>query len=381
MTKTKSYIVIPFVVFIVSLLFRFKADQNKKITEDSLIRLSGRISSEQKLQDGRILVKIDDYSIIFNEYNVSQPLKYNDFLIVVGNAKVKVIGGFYQQISLINPEIIQIIANDDKNHFFGRKISIFLDQKVKKLFPEPHASLLSGVLLGINNRIGEDFYKLLKKTGTLHLVVASGGNIVFVLNAVMYLFLRIFTVNRKKALLISLLFILIYIAIVGIEPPIIRAGLMSVLAIFAAILGRQKSGLWFLFLASMIMLIINPLLLFSVSFQLSFFSTLGLMLLGPKFSNKNEKILGKVYSAAKGELRTTLAAFIFTAPVVWFNFQEFTAWGVLVNPLVGWTIPYIMILGTVTLVLSIISFPLAVAFQPFCFIFLEYFVKIIKIFA
>jgi hypothetical protein len=156
--KRQCFIILCFVILIFTSFFRLLLLPQKKYTENDYIRLSGIISSEPKLQDNKIFVQIGNFNVIFNEYRVSQPLHVDDHLVLVGKPKVKVIAYFYQQILLVNPEIINKSSSKQNLMHFNKKIANFLNLKLKKIFPEPHSSLLAGVLLGINSNYSTNFY-------------------------------------------------------------------------------------------------------------------------------------------------------------------------------------------------------------------------------
>jgi len=215
--------------------------------------------------------------------------------------------------------------------------------------------LLAGILLGVKKEMPEKFLKNLQETGTIHIVVASGYNISviagFLLNS---LAVRI---GRKKAILISFIGILVYTFIAGAQPPIVRAAIMGSLTYLAQLLGREKDGLWSLVLAAVIMLLVSPLILFDIGFQLSFTATAGILLLNPILKGK-----------------TTLAAQIATLPILLANFGQVSWLSPLINALVLPAVPLIMSLGAMTVVAGQILAWLT--WVP-----LTYFVKIIELFS
>lgn len=53
---------------------------------------------------------------------------------------------------------------------------------VQNSLPEPQASLLLGMIMGVKSSFPSDFYEALRVTGTLHVVVVSGYNISVLIN-------------------------------------------------------------------------------------------------------------------------------------------------------------------------------------------------------
>jgi competence protein ComEC len=91
------------------------------------------------------------------------------------------------------------------------------------------------------------------------------------------------------------------------------------------------------------MLIYNPDWLIDIGFILSFVSTASLML----FEKRIRIWLSKVPEVLKEGLSTSLAAQIGVAPILFVTFGQFNILSPVVNALVLWTIPPLMILGAV----------------------------------
>jgi len=374
-----------FLSFVIFYIILFLFLQTKRITaimNNDLIKVRGRISSDLKLQDNSYVFKTGFINVKLSRSGIEHALNEIEGITLLGRPDVKLIGGFYKQIWLINPQILEteIRAEEGKTGNLTENLTNKLLLNIKRLLPEPHASLLSGILLGCQSNFSLDFLLSLRETGTLHLIVASGGNLAFVANGIMFIFWQNFNFSRRLSVFISLIFIMIYIIIVGLEPPIIRAGIMAFLMLGGGFLGKQIVSLWTLILSISIMLLINPLLIEDISFQLSSTATLGLIFLSPKTRQQATNFFQNIWLGIKGQFQIALAAFLFTAPIVWFHFHQISFLGLIVNPLVNWIIPYIMFFGTILIVLSSIWYPLAELFQPFCWILLNYFIKTIELF-
>jgi competence protein ComEC len=80
------------------------------------------------------------------------------------------------------------------------------------------------------------------------------------------------------ALLVALAAIALYAVLVGAEPPVVRAAIMGGLTTLALIVGRQNDGLTSLLLTASLMAAWQPMILWDVSFQVSFAAMLGLIL-------------------------------------------------------------------------------------------------------
>lgn len=241
-----------------------------------------------------------------------------------------------------------------------------LDQKIEQILPSPQAQLLSGILLGNKKDLPPQFRLALRDTSTLHMVVVSGQN----LSLVAGFFLTLSgLLKRKTAIILSFIAIIFYTLLTGAQIPVLRAAVMVALAGVAQLMGRQKDTIWVLIVAAGLMLLINPGWINDLSFQLSFLATVGVVVVAPILLTylKNLPLIGQ-------DLAVTLSAQVLVLPIIAQNFHQISFTGILANLLVLWTIPFIMILGVLTLLFGFLT-SWAVN------ILLTYFVYIVEFFA
>jgi len=155
-----------------------------------------------------------------------------------------------------------------------------LRETIALLFPEPSASLLTGILLGIETGIPRSLLDDFNATSATHIIAISGFNIAIVAGAIGLLTKRFLGIYR--AVVVSLLAIALYTILVGADAAVVRAAIMGSISLIAVIAGRQTFALASLAAAALLMTLWSPLVLWDVGFQLSFAATLGLVLLvGP----------------------------------------------------------------------------------------------------
>jgi len=317
--------------------------------------------------------KIFVYSSLYPEYH------YGDTLIISGNLKYKLlINGNY--ISSMNFPKIEAVKNSE--NFILAFISS-IRQKIISLYqkslPVKPASLLLGIVFGIKETMPKEFSDNLKMAGVMHVIAASGMNVTLVggfLSSIL-----VFLVRRQIALFLSIIGILFYAVLSGLDPSIVRAAVMGILAFSAQILGRQRLASYGLFIAGYSMLFISPSLLYDVGFQLSFISTLGLLYIRPLFE-RTDRVIKLLKSSIIGdETITTLSAQISTLPILLANFGTYSFWSILTNVLVLWTVPILMILGGIGAVLGIIIEPAGKLFLYLSLPLLIYFEAVINTFA
>ena len=285
---------------------------------------------------------------------------YGDEIIVTGTVNGD---------KLLKPKLVEIGIKKNILYNFRQKLISFY----KFSLPEPYSSLIAGVTLGSKN-MPQAFWQKLKSTGTAHIVVASGTNVTmlatFLVSSLTYWF------NRKRAVFITLAGIFTYVIISGFDAPIIRAGIMGSIAFLAQNKGRVVNSWRILVYSALIMLLIKPIWITDLGFILSFVATMSLML----FQKKIDLKLKFVPNILREGLSTSLAAQIGVAPIIYATFGQFNILSPLINSLILWTIPYIMIFGAVGgifgLVVALIGRLILFVLFPLTW----YFVKVISIF-
>jgi competence protein ComEC len=244
-----------------------------------------------------------------------------------------------------------------------------LIKKINNYLPEPQSSLLSGMLLG-NDQISKAFKTDLKDTGTLHIVVVSGQNVTIVAGFFMAL---AGLIRRQIAIIITFLAIFLYALLAGLEPPIIRAAIMGMIAYAGQFSGRQTWGFYSLAIAATFMLIFDPKLISSLSFILSFMATFGIIWLGPILNSLIIRI-----PVFKEEVSTAISAYLFTLPIIAYNFSQVSIISILANILVSIVIIPIMILGFVTVFVGAIITPLGQLLAWLVYVPLTYFILVVE---
>lgn len=250
------------------------------------------------------------------------------------------------------------------NTFRQKLISLF-----SKTLPSPSSSLLLGIIFGIKEQMPKFFSDNLRTTGVFHVIAASGMNVTLVggfISAFFVIFLK-----RQIAIGLSILGIIFYAILAGLEASIIRASIMGILVFSSQIMGRQNLAVNSLFLAGFGMLCVDPLLISDVGFQLSFAATCGILYIKPLFG-KRSKILSEVL--------TTIAAQIATLPILLANFGTYSIYSILVNGLVLWTVPILMMIGGLGAIFSFIIAPLGQVLIYLCYPLLLYFETVVNIF-
>jgi competence protein ComEC len=240
---------------------------------------------------------------------------------------------------------------------------------IQENYQKQQAQLLGAMLLGKKSEIDDELKEKLNFAGIRHLTAISGMHTIILVNALMYLFLAI-GLWRKQAFFLTVLFIVLFIVLTGFQPSTIRASIMAFMLLLAQAVGRLSDSTRAIVLTALAMLFINPFLIYDIGFQLSFLAVLGINYMFPILTNYLEKIPKTI----RNILIMTLSAQIFTLPILIYNFGYISLIAPITNLLILPILPFILILGFLSLFLGII-------FIFATHILLTYLIKVSEIFS
>jgi competence protein ComEC len=234
-----------------------------------------------------------------------------------------------------------------------------------RLFPDPEASLLAGILLGVDQGIPASVQTAFKNTGTSHIIAISGFNIAIVMGLFTTLLGR--ALGPRRGAWLAALAVGVYTILAGAEASVVRAALMGCLGLLARNLGRRQVGVNTLAFTAALMALFSPNALWDPGFQLSFGATLGLMLYAAPIQSAVEGWLGrwmppKMVRRIIGPLADygllTFAAQVFTLPAIAYHFQRVSLISFVVNPLVLPVQPGVMVFGGLATLAGMVWQPL-----------------------
>jgi competence protein ComEC len=211
---------------------------------------------------------------------------------------------------------------------------------------------MAGLLYGYRGGLGSlntDF----ARTGVSHIVAVSGYNISLVTSICMIILIRLFWIPRKTAFWIIVSGIVLFVIFTGASSSVVRAGVMAIIVLLGGYLGRPRRTVNALVVTAVVMIVGNPLILFwDAGFQLSFLSTLGIIYLSPILTEKLNFLPDRW--GWRESLVSTLAAIIGTLPLLLYQFGQLSLVAPMVNILVLWIVPYLMMGGFVAVGLSFV---------------------------
>jgi competence protein ComEC len=143
------------------------------------------------------------------------------------------------------------------------------------------AGVVEAMILGEEKNVPAAVYKDMIRSGTVHILVVSGSN-VGVVGFIIVLFFKTIRVKRRLRFFLSVPLLLAYCFLTGASNPVVRATIMAVVLLFAYFVKRQADIYNSCALAGLIILILSPVQLFNIGFQLSFASVSSIAFFYPR---------------------------------------------------------------------------------------------------
>ena len=219
--------------------------------------------------------------------------------------------------------------------------------------------ILSALTLGYREALDKDVQRSFSASGAMHVLAVSGLHTGIVWGMVIWILSLggwrkpLWEEKWKRwALNISAIALIwVYAFVTGLSPSVMRSALMLSFWALSSLFERSTSRWNPLFSAAVIILIINPLALWSVSFQLSFSAVIGIMLVG-SWMQQTVVLRERLWSYIGGLLIVSIAAQVGTMPLTMYYFGQTSNYFALTNLLVIPMAFVLLLLGFSTLVMS-----------------------------
>ncbi len=205
------------------------------------------------------------------------------------------------------------------------------ERQITRLFPR-NAALADALLLGRRETLDRDLADRFAQSGLVHLLAISGTHVALI-GAVLLLLARAARLRRDHAVAATVILVAIYLAVIGAPPSAVRSGIMMALALAATVLQRPSAPLAPVAAAALAIVALQPMAALDIGFQLSFAGVLGLILLRPAMLRRIPPAWRKGWwrRPLAESLVTSLAAFVFTAPVVVHHFGQVAPVSIVAN--------------------------------------------------
>lgn len=292
-------------------------------------KIKGKVKIKSKFDykileelSSKVILELPNESMNFGGFNYRNYL-YSKDIIATGEE-------FYKQekqgnrLNLIESSSVQI------REYIARNIDNF--------YPNEAAQMLKAILIGESSTLEDNIKEFYQKAGIIHVLVVSGAHIVLLISVLKAL-LDKFCVSKRWANYILIFLIIMYIYITGVGESVLRAGIVSIIALIAGILGRENDNITTIFLSVFILCLLNPMIIYSVGLQLSFSGALGIILLNEKI----KKYLSFIPQILAEAFSVSFSAQLFILPITAYHFNSINLMGIIatlaVTPIIDLIMP------------------------------------------
>ncbi len=359
---------------------------NLHLDVDTLYLRDGQSSPLSRTVEGRVLVNAPPYADV----------QYGDRIRAVGGLeRPPVYDTFSYRTYLAQRGIYSMMAEAEVTVLDSHQACLFMDYILRlkayalrvlpTLISEPQASLLTGILLGVESGIPERLDNAFSATGTSHIIAISGFNLALVAGVFTNLAYRFG--KRGWRLPLALIGVWTYTLLVGASAAVLRSALMATVGVVARQSGRKVHGPTSLATSVWVMSLINPYILWDVGFQLSFAATLGLILYTKPLSQGVQRLFERRIGATLAtrlvamlddSLIVTLAAQLTTTPILVGRFHRFSLVSLVSNFLILPAQPFVMTWGGLALMTGMVLRPLGEMLGWIAWPFLTYTIGVVS---
>jgi len=238
-----------------------------------------------------------------------------------------------------------------QRHFISKIDSLYHDKTV--------SSIIKAICIGYRETISTKTKDLFTTTGCVHLLAVSGLHVgaIFILISNL---LKLIPIEKKYVELMCIPFLWIYTLITGYSPSAIRASIILTFIILGNSYNKDDNKLNILFASAFLTLIVNPLMLCNISFQLSYCAYAGIILFYKPLSNYLEQKI-KLNRLIANAISISIAAQILITPLSFYYFKAINISNFIINTLILPLTAPLLYSSVITIVLPIkISFYLSI---------------------
>jgi competence protein ComEC len=376
------------------------------------LTIEGVVSAEPDVRDDRVLLRVDASTITRNGQTaetsgtvlVTAPrttaarygdqIAATDELTVPGQSNTFSYGDYLARsgvFATMQNAAVEVLSSGHGSPIYAA----LLDFKTRtydiitRALPEPNASLLAGVLLGNTSGIAPEVDDAFSRVGASHVIAISGFNMA-ILSGVVAGMLARFGVRGWRAAVIGIGVLLVYTLLVGANASVVRAAIMSSMLLIGGLLRRRTYVPASLAFVALLMSLLNPTVLWDISFQLSLFATLGLSLFADPFARRMDWLLARAFpkrlAAPIGDFlaepfTVTLAAQVTTLPLIVLYFGRLSLVSLLVNLLIIPVQAQLLVLGLVATLAALVVPTLAQLLFWLDMLLLAWTIGVVRLFA
>ena len=204
---------------------------------------------------------------------------------------------------------------------------------IVQVFSDDISGLVHSLCLGHKDNLKESDSASFAKSVTMHILAVSGLHVgmIYIILTILFSFAGLFQKYKRTRTFLILICLWVYAFVTGLGASVIRASLMfTIIEIGRTVLHSKSNGFNSIFASAYLQLLIFPLQIMDVGFQLSYLAVLGILFFYPKIEpllNPPHAILKKMWQLSCISISATIG----TLPLTFYYFHTFPVWFILSN--------------------------------------------------
>lgn len=355
-----------------------------KALDNQKAEISGEICEDPEVSYGRYIYTVDANEITVDGKETGKSCKIR--IVSYENLYADAFDGFSANVTLELPDEISNTGFNSRSYYKSKGIYLtavinnqsavltkntvkppyyyaislrhYISNVIDKYVWEENGALASGILIGdtsgLSDKVKDDF----TNTGISHLLAVSGTQTSLIMQYLLLVFLAMKLPKRLSAIITSAA-IIIFMAVTGFSPSVMRAGIMSLVCLAAMIIKRDADVINSLGFSALVLCILNPYAATDVGLLLSLTATLGMVIISPKLiafcritAAKLPHFLTRPLKPLVTILCETVGASALTFPVIIFTFGRLSLVSFIANI---FEVPLALFVTLLSAILAILS--------------------------
>lgn len=337
-------------------------------------------NKEEKEYYNRYKVKIFSNEKLYINVDKKTNLEYGDKVQITGEFQSPQVSRNYKGFNYkqylktqkiygtVKIDSVKLLERKCTNKLMQCSNHVFLKIKdnIEKTYSDKSKGIILGVMLGYTKQIDENIKQDFSNSNISHVLAVSGMHISYIIILITGSTKKI--LGKRKSKIIASIVLVMYMVITGFSVSVVRASVMGILSCLSFVFYRKSDTLNNIAIACLITLINNPYSIISVSFELTYGGTIGIIYLKPfvekiikniKIKNRKWKYVFlriiRKYEKIIEILSISISAQMVIAPIIMLNFNTIGIGFIFTNLLLSLIIGVIVMGGFVQILISVIS--------------------------
>lgn len=316
--------------------------------------LRGKILLNIHKTDSSRLLKVDDVLVVYSEFqDIKNPLNPNQFNYKAYLEKQYI----YHQLFTEQHLIFKIASKKESIYGYADTLRQTINERLNKYnFKPEELAIINALILGQRQDMDRDMYTQYANAGAIHILAVSGLHVGIILMMLNFVLKPLNNLKRGNLIKIFCILILLwsFAVIAGLSASVTRAVTMFSIVAIAMHLKRPTNIYNTLSISIFILLLVKPMFLFDVGFQMSYLAVFAIVSIQPllyKLWSPKWKIVDYFWQI----FTVTMAAQLGVVPISLFYFHQFPGLFFISNLAIIPFLGLILGLGIVVIILSLLN--------------------------